>query len=180
MPVKIKLGLSLVVVLVAAIAAYYQHVLGHERIQYVVAFLGFFMIFAMWLFPEVKREESAGGATARHNKVDRPRKAGAVQSKHQHQHRTIASGLRAVGRLVGAAIEYAHLFFGDSLVEGQRFRLKVALRHVFRLEVVVSVLAAHQRRPIPLAYGLLQPGRDIADRQTDASVIGTIGFRSME
>jgi len=24
-------------------------------------FLGFFMIFAMWLFPEVKRDESAGG-----------------------------------------------------------------------------------------------------------------------
>ena len=23
--------------------------------------LGFFMIFAMWLFPEVKREETAGG-----------------------------------------------------------------------------------------------------------------------
>ena len=61
MPVKIKLGLSLLVVLVAAIAAYYQHFLGHERMQYVVAFLGFFMIFAMWLFPEVKREESAGG-----------------------------------------------------------------------------------------------------------------------
>lgn len=47
--------------LVTAIAAYYQHALGHERIQYVVAFLGFFMIFAMWLFPEVKREETAGG-----------------------------------------------------------------------------------------------------------------------
>jgi hypothetical protein len=60
-PVKIKLGLSLIVVLVAAIAAYYQHVLGHDRIQYVVAFLGCFMIFAMWLFPEVKRDESAGG-----------------------------------------------------------------------------------------------------------------------
>ena len=61
MPVKIKLGLSLLVVLVAALAAYFQHALGHERLQYVVAFLGFFMIFAMWLFPEVKREESAGG-----------------------------------------------------------------------------------------------------------------------
>jgi membrane protein YdbS with pleckstrin-like domain len=61
MPVRIKLGLSLLVVLVAAIAAYYQHMLGHARIQYVVAFLGFFMIFAMWLFPEVKRDESAGG-----------------------------------------------------------------------------------------------------------------------
>jgi hypothetical protein len=57
MPVKIKLGLSLVVVLVAAIAFYAQHALGHHRIQYVVAFLGCFMIFAMWLFPEVKREE---------------------------------------------------------------------------------------------------------------------------
>ena len=61
MPVKIKLGLSLLVVLVAALAAYHQYVLGHDRIQYVVAFLGFFMIFAMWLFPEVKRDESAGG-----------------------------------------------------------------------------------------------------------------------
>ena len=61
MPVRIKLGLSGLVVLVAAIAAFYQHALGHERIQYVVAFLGFFMIFAMWLFPEVKRDETAGG-----------------------------------------------------------------------------------------------------------------------
>jgi hypothetical protein len=61
MPVKIKLGLSLLVVLVTALAAYYQHTLGHDRLQYVVTFLGLFMIFAMWLFPEVKREESAGG-----------------------------------------------------------------------------------------------------------------------
>jgi hypothetical protein len=65
MPVKIKLGLSLVVILVAAIAAYYQHTLGHDRIQYVVVFLGLFMIFAMWLFPEVKREDSAGGVQRR-------------------------------------------------------------------------------------------------------------------
>jgi len=60
MPVKIKLGLSLGVAIVAAIAAYFQHMLGHDRIQYVVAFLGFFMIFAMWLFPEVKRDDTAG------------------------------------------------------------------------------------------------------------------------
>ncbi len=61
MPVRIKLGLSLGVVIVAAIAAYFQHILGHDRIQYVVAFLGCFMIFAMWLFPEVKRDDAAGG-----------------------------------------------------------------------------------------------------------------------
>ncbi len=45
----------------AAVAFYVQHSLGHDRIQYVVAFLGFFMIFAMWLFPEVKREETGSG-----------------------------------------------------------------------------------------------------------------------
>lgn len=56
MPVKIKLGLSLLVVLVTALAVYFQHWLGHGRTQYVVAFLGFFMIFSMWLFPEVKRD----------------------------------------------------------------------------------------------------------------------------
>ena len=61
MPFRIKFALSLLVVLVTAIAAYWQNTLGHDRIQYVVAFLGAFMIFAMWLFPEVKREESAGG-----------------------------------------------------------------------------------------------------------------------
>lgn len=61
MPVKIKLVLSLVVIIVAAVAFYMQHTLGHERVQYLVAFLGIFMVFAMWLFPEVKREEAAGG-----------------------------------------------------------------------------------------------------------------------
>lgn len=61
MPVKIKLMLSLLVVAVAAITAYVQHAIGHERIQYLVIFLGFAMVFAMWLFPEVKREETAGG-----------------------------------------------------------------------------------------------------------------------
>lgn len=61
MPVKIKLMLSLLVVAVAAITAYVQHAIGHERVQYLVIFLGFAMVFAMWLFPEVKREETAGG-----------------------------------------------------------------------------------------------------------------------
>jgi hypothetical protein len=64
MPVRIKLGLSLLVVLVTAIAVYHQHVLGHGHIQYVVAFLGCFMIFAMWLFPEVKRDAPPPGREA--------------------------------------------------------------------------------------------------------------------
>jgi len=63
MPVKIKLGLSFVVVLVTVTACYFQHAAGHDRVQYLVAFLGLFMIFAMWLFPEVKRDETAGGVS---------------------------------------------------------------------------------------------------------------------
>ena len=63
MPVKIKLGLSLLVVLVTALTVFHQHYLGHGRIQYVVAFLGCFMIFAMWLFPEVKRDAPATAKT---------------------------------------------------------------------------------------------------------------------
>lgn len=61
MPVRIKLVLSVVVVLVAIAAFFFQRDLGHNRIQYLVLFLGGFMVFAMWLFPEVKREETAGG-----------------------------------------------------------------------------------------------------------------------
>ena len=61
MPFRIKFALSLFTVLATAIAAYWQYTLGHDRLQYVVAFLGAFMIFAMWLFPKVKREETAGG-----------------------------------------------------------------------------------------------------------------------
>jgi hypothetical protein len=34
-----------------------QGQIGHQREQYLIAFLGLFMVFAMWLFPEVKREE---------------------------------------------------------------------------------------------------------------------------
>ena len=59
----VALRRRLLVVLVSAIAVYYQHALGRHRIMYVVVFLGGFMIFAMWLFPEVKREESAGGTS---------------------------------------------------------------------------------------------------------------------
>src|SRR3978361_2394823 len=62
----------------------------------------------------------------------------------------------------------------------QRFGLEVALRHVFGKEVAVGILAAHQRCPIPLADGLLQAGRNVTDRQTDAPLIGTVRLRPVE
>src|ERR1700676_5730786 len=87
---------------------------------------------------------------------------------------------RPIGRLAGAAVEHLDLLFRHRLVMREGFRLEVALRHVFGQEVAVGILAAHQRGPVPLAYGLLQTGRDIADRQTDPSVVGTVRLRSME
>lgn len=65
MPVKIKLALSCITVLVAIVTFYVQRQLGHSGTQYLVAFLGVAMVCAMWLFPEVKREETSGGV--RHN-----------------------------------------------------------------------------------------------------------------
>lgn len=57
MPFHIKLMISIVTVITAAVAFYMQGQIGHVREQYLIAFLGLFMVFAMWLFPEVKREE---------------------------------------------------------------------------------------------------------------------------
>jgi hypothetical protein len=57
MPFKIKFALSIITLIIAAVAFYVQGQIGHQREQYLIAFLGLFMVFAMWLFPEVKREE---------------------------------------------------------------------------------------------------------------------------
>ena len=47
MPFKIKFALSIVTLIVAAIAFYMQGQVGHQREQYLIAFLGLFMVFAM-------------------------------------------------------------------------------------------------------------------------------------
>jgi protein-S-isoprenylcysteine O-methyltransferase Ste14 len=61
MPFPIKLGLSIVVILVALGAFSFQHSLGHVGPKYATLFLGVFMVIAMWIFPEVSRKETAGG-----------------------------------------------------------------------------------------------------------------------
>lgn len=55
MPSHIKLMLSLVVLAVAAAGYVFQSGLGQEGPKYAVAFLGAFMVVAMWIFPEVQR-----------------------------------------------------------------------------------------------------------------------------
>ncbi|MFG1346851.1 hypothetical protein V5F59_18330 [Xanthobacter autotrophicus DSM 431] len=55
MPNHIKLMLSLVVLAVAAAGYVFQSSLGQVGPKYAVAFLGAFMVVAMWVFPEVQR-----------------------------------------------------------------------------------------------------------------------------
>src|SRR5690348_12016513 len=88
--------------------------------------------------------------------------------------------LRPVRRLPRAAIEHPHLFLGDHPVKFQRLRLEIALGHVSRLEMVIGVLAAHQRRPVAGTDGLLQVRRDIANGEPDAAFVGPVRLGAVE
>lgn len=56
MPKPIKILLSLIVAIATVGAYLFQDYLGQEGPKYAVLFLGPFMIFGMWLFPEVMRK----------------------------------------------------------------------------------------------------------------------------
>lgn len=56
MPVKIKIVFSLVVLIVAALSAWFLKSLGHEVTPWVAAFLGVFSVGSFWIFPEVTRK----------------------------------------------------------------------------------------------------------------------------
>jgi len=55
MPFPVKFGLSVAVALVAIAGWFYMGHLGQIGPQRAVAFLGPFMIVALWIFPEVAR-----------------------------------------------------------------------------------------------------------------------------
>ncbi|HQS07691.1 MAG: hypothetical protein B7Y12_10950 [Rhizobiales bacterium 24-66-13] len=57
MPFHIKFGLSIIVLLVTAAGYALQAHLGQTTPKYAVAFLGLFMVVAMWVFPEVERKK---------------------------------------------------------------------------------------------------------------------------
>jgi hypothetical protein len=57
MPTKVKTLISLIVVAVAIAGYVLQAQLGQIGPKYAVIFLGAAMVVAMWLFPEVKRDD---------------------------------------------------------------------------------------------------------------------------
>lgn len=56
MPFPIKTALSIIVLLVAVAAYFYQGSLGLHGPKIAVMVLGPFMVVAMWIFPEVTRK----------------------------------------------------------------------------------------------------------------------------
>jgi hypothetical protein len=58
MPFRVKFPLTVLVALVAIAGWFYMGYLGQVGPQWAVAFLGPFMVVALWIFPEVARHPS--------------------------------------------------------------------------------------------------------------------------
>ena len=56
MTFPIKTGLSIIVLIVAIAAYFYQDALGMHGPKIAIMFLAPFMVVAMWIFPEVTRK----------------------------------------------------------------------------------------------------------------------------
>ena len=58
MPAHLKALLSIVVCMVAGVLAYFEHRAGAADVAWVAVFLGLFMVFAVWLFPETRKQKN--------------------------------------------------------------------------------------------------------------------------
>ena len=56
MPAKYKIIISIIVAIVAAAVFYFQREAGQTVTPWVALGLGAFMIFAIWLFPETRKD----------------------------------------------------------------------------------------------------------------------------
>ncbi len=61
MPKNIRMMLSVIVAVVAAVAFYVEMRAGAGALKWVVLALAAFMIYAVWLFPEAKERKDDGG-----------------------------------------------------------------------------------------------------------------------
>jgi hypothetical protein len=77
-----------------------------------------------------------------------------------------------------AAIEDPGAALGDGAVKRDEFRIEVAARLRLRHEMVMAILAAHERGAV-LAGELRHASRDIADGKADAPVVRWVGRRAV-
>ena len=57
MPTNVKIIVSILVVLVALVAFYFEHQTGAGSVKWVILGLGAFMAVSLWIFPEPKVKE---------------------------------------------------------------------------------------------------------------------------
>ena len=59
MPGHLKVILSLIVLAVAGVVVYFEHRAGAIDVAWVAGLLGLFMVFAVWLFPETRKQKNS-------------------------------------------------------------------------------------------------------------------------
>src|SRR5262249_44166207 len=82
------------------------------------------------------------------------------------------------GLFVCAGVECLHLSADGVGMGGERSLGEVALGPGLVVEITASIDATHQRRGITHLQ-LLHVGRDVADRQADATVVGAVRLRAV-
>ncbi len=58
MPSHLKAILSAIVLVVAGVVVYLERQAGAMDVAWVAGFLGLFMVFAVWLFPETRKQKN--------------------------------------------------------------------------------------------------------------------------
>jgi len=56
MPIRIKIVVSILIILAALVTSYFEHHAGSNFIKWFVVGLGIFMALSLWMFPEPKRD----------------------------------------------------------------------------------------------------------------------------
>ena len=59
MPGHLKVILSAIVLVVAGVMVYLEQKAGATDVAWVAGFLGLFMVFAVWLFPETRKQKDS-------------------------------------------------------------------------------------------------------------------------
>jgi uncharacterized membrane protein len=62
MPIKIKISLTIYIIIVAILVIFYEKLLGQPNLIYTLIFVTALMIIGIWIFPEVVTKNTTAGA----------------------------------------------------------------------------------------------------------------------
>ena len=62
MPIKIKISLTIYIIIVGTSVMFYEKILGQSNLIYTLIFVTILMIIGIWIFPEVVTKKTTAGA----------------------------------------------------------------------------------------------------------------------